>query len=54
MGNRQYPYEQKDRDHLEVDSDVSEDPNRESLLDESMEAFLDQLGEEEASADRPF
>ncbi|MDQ0230992.1 hypothetical protein [Metabacillus malikii] len=26
--------------HLEVDSDVNEDPNRERLLDESVERFI--------------
>lgn len=26
---------------LEVDSDVNEDPNRERLLDDSLQAFLD-------------
>lgn len=31
---------------MEVDSDVNEDPNRERLLDESVDAFLDSKGDQ--------
>ncbi|MBS4195029.1 hypothetical protein [Lederbergia citri] len=31
---------------MEVDSDVNEDPNRESLLDESVNAFLESKGDQ--------
>lgn len=31
---------------MEVDSDVNEDPNRERLLDESVDAFLESEGDQ--------
>lgn len=31
---------------MEVDTDVNEDPNRETLLDESMDAFLESKEEQ--------
>ncbi len=46
MDKRQDPYEQRDHEHLEVDSDANEDPNRERLLDESLESFLDKINNE--------
>lgn len=34
------------KQEMEVDSDVNEDPNRERLLDESVESFMNSLIEE--------
>lgn len=33
-------------ENLEVDSDVNEDPNRERLLDDSLQSFLESINKE--------
>ncbi|MFD2680320.1 hypothetical protein [Bacillus seohaeanensis] len=33
------------KQEMEVDTDVNEDPNRERLLDESVDSFLESRGE---------